>query len=307
MLIVGCALTWGLGQVASKAALIEVPPLTQAGMRSLGAALLIAAWARFKGIPLLERDGTLWPGVLAGLLFAGEFAALYTGLGMTTAGRMTVFLYLAPFVVALGMPLLLRTEHLNPIQVGGLIAAFLGVALAFSEGFTSGSATPRQWLGDSLGVLAAVMWGATTLLVRATKLATAAPAKTLLYQLGVSALTLLPVGLLTEHTAPWPWHGWVTASMVFQIVVVSSVSYLVWFWMVRHYPATKLSAFTLLTPLMALIAGAVLLSEHITTRLVIALVTVCTGIFLVNRAGGAGRSSGEGRLHGRRRGLGRAR
>lgn len=283
-LVVACTVIWGLGQVASKVALPEIPSFTQAGARSAGAAVLVLGWMLLRGIPVLCRDGTLLAGIGAGLLFAGEFAAIYTGLQHTTAGRMSVFLYSAPFVVAAGMPLLLKVEHLTRPQLVGLIAAFLGVTLAFSEGFTSDRALPMQWLGDGLGLLAGFLWGATTLLVRATRLSTAAPAKTLLYQLGVSGLVLLPVGLLLEPAVRWPLTPLTSASMAFQILAVGSTSYLVWFWLIRHYPATTLSAFTLLTPILGLLAGAVLLDEPLTPRILLALVTVCAGIYVVNRA-----------------------
>jgi drug/metabolite transporter (DMT)-like permease len=52
----------------------------------------------------------------------------------------------------------------------------------------------------------------------------------------------------------------------------------------RHYPATRLAAFTLLTPVFGLLLGALLLGEPITPRLIVALVTVAGGIVLVNRS-----------------------
>jgi len=73
------------------------------------------------------------------------------------------------------------------------------------------------------------------------------------------------------------------SSLVFQVVAVTAFSYLVWFWLIRNYPATRLASFTLLTPVFGLVLGAVLLGEPIAARLVIALVTVATGIVLVNR------------------------
>ena len=71
--------------------------------------------------------------------------------------------------------------------------------------------------------------------------------------------------------------------MGFQVVVVTAFSYLVWFWLIRSYPATKLASFTLLTPVFGLLMGALLLGEPVTTRLVIALAAVAVGIVLVNR------------------------
>ena len=73
------------------------------------------------------------------------------------------------------------------------------------------------------------------------------------------------------------------ASLAFQMVVVSFASYLLWFWLVRHYAATRLAAFTLLTPVFGLLLGALLLGEPITPRLVIALAAVAIGIVMVNR------------------------
>ena len=281
-LVVGCTVLWGLGQVASKVALAEVPPLTQGGFRSIGAAVLVFGWAKRRGIPLWERDGTLVPGLVAGTLFAAEFAAVYSALQFTTAGRMTVFLYTAPFVVALGMPFVSRAERLRGLPLAGLVAAFAGVAFAYLDGFTSAGPGSLQWLGDLLAGLAAIGWGATTLVIRATALAPIHPAKTLLYQLGVSGIGLTAIGWLAGERAQWPLSAPVAGALAFQIAIVGSTSFLVWFWLIRTYSATKLSAFTLLTPLVALVAGAVILHEPITARIVVALVGVSLGLVAVN-------------------------
>lgn len=285
VLLIGCCALWGINQVAMKLALAEIPPLTQSALRSAGAALLLWAWSVARGIPLWQRDGTLRGGLLAGLLFAAEFGCMFVGLQYTTASRMVVFIYLAPFVVALGMPLISRSERLDAWQSTGLVLAFGGVVWAFAEGLGARKEGSLQWLGDALGIVAAVLWGATTLVMRASRLGSAAPEKTLLYQLAVSAAALAAAALLAAE--PWPRQvgalSW--AALGFQTVVVTFASYLVWFWLVRHYPATRISAFTLLTPVFGLLAGVVLLGEPVTTRLVLALAAVSCGIALVNRVG----------------------
>lgn len=286
-LLLGCCTLWGLNQVATKVALAEVPPLTQAALRSLGAALLVLAWARWRGISLFERDLTWRGGLLAGALFAAEFACIFVGLQYTSASRMVVFIYLSPFVVALGMPLIARGERLAPLQWLGLLAAFAGVAWAFAEGFAaSAQAPPRQWLGDALGLGAALLWGATTLVIRGSRLSGAAAEKTLLYQLAVSGLLLALAAPLAGETWALRWSSlslltW--GSLAFQMVIVTFASYLVWFWLVRHYPATRIAAFTLLTPVSGLAAGVLLLGEPLTLRLVVALLAVLVGLALVNR------------------------
>lgn len=284
LLLLCCAL-WGLGQVATKLALVEIPPLMQAAVRSVGAALLLVAWMRWRGLAMPWRDGSLAPGLAAGVLFALEFACMFAGLQFTTASRMVVFLYSAPFVVALGMPFISQRENLSGPQWAGLLLAFAGVVWAFAEGF-SGRATAgdRQWLGDALGLVAALAWAGTTLVMRGTALARIAPERTLLYQLLVSAVLLAAASTLAGE----PWPSRLTAAslgpLTFQVVVITFFTYLSWFWLLRHYPATQVSAFTLLTPLLGLLAGAWILHEPLTARLVLAMVAVCLGIALVSLA-----------------------
>ena len=74
----------------------------QSAIRSVGATLLVGLWAAFRRESLIERDGTLWWGIATGLLFTFEFLLIYWGLEFTHASRAVIFLYLAPFVVAIG-------------------------------------------------------------------------------------------------------------------------------------------------------------------------------------------------------------
>ena len=281
--VVICCFLWGLNQVAAKVALTEVAPLWQATFRSFGGALLVWAWSRYRGIALFERDGSLPGGMLAGALFGAEFLCIFIGLQFTTASRMVVFIYISPFVVALGMPFIARAEQLSRWQMAGLLLAFAGVAWAFAEGFTMPAAGEHQLFGDALGVAAGVLWGATTLAIRGSKLSSANAEKTLLYQLAVSGVLLLVAALASRSPLPGRLSTLVWASLFFQVVIVTFVSYLVWFWLIRSYPATRLSSFTLLTPVFGLVMGALLLGEPITLRLVLALAAVALGIVLVNR------------------------
>jgi drug/metabolite transporter (DMT)-like permease len=196
---------------------------------------------------------------------------------------MVVFLYISPFVVALGMPFIAPSERLAPLQLAGLVTAFAGVAWAFAEGFTQPAAGASQWLGDALGVAAGMLWGATTLAIRGSALSSASAEKTLLYQLAISGVALAAAAWFAGR--PWATVlsplSW--ASLAFQVVVVAFASYLVWFWLIRQYPATRLASFTLLTPVFGLLLGALLLGEPITPRLLVALCAVALGIVAVNR------------------------
>ncbi|HMM55227.1 MAG TPA: DMT family transporter [Candidatus Desulfobacillus sp.] len=280
-LMVVLCFAWGIQQVAIKVANGGISPVLQAGLRSLGAALLVLAWSRARGIRLFDRDGSLGAGLLCALLFAGEFTFIYWGLNYTSASRGVVFLYTAPFIVALGAHLFIPGERLRPLQWLGLGCAFAGILAAFGESL--GMPTKNQLLGDAMLFLGAVLWAATTLLIKGGRLAKIAPAKTLFYQLAGSALLLPPVSLALGEPGIFDPTPLVLACLAYQTVLVAFASYLAWFWLIVHYPAGRLSAFSFLTPLFGVLAGALLLSERVSAALAAALALVVLGIWLVNR------------------------
>ena len=288
-LLIACCAFWGLQQILIKTTVTEVPPLWQASIRMSGAAMLLWLWCVWRRVPLFERDGTLWPGLLAGLLFSGEFAGIYLGLQHTSASRLTVFLYTAPFWVSLLLPRWVPAERLRGFQWLGLFIAFSGVVLAFSEGF--GHMSSSQLVGDGMALAAGMLWGLTTLTLRTTRLATASAEKTLFYQVAVTAAVCPVVSLaLGEHWS-FSYSSWAWTSIGLQTVIGAFASYLTWMWLLRHYPATQMSSFTFLTPLFALVFGVVLLKEPLTAQLMVALVGVALGIVLVNRRPAVQRSA----------------
>jgi drug/metabolite transporter (DMT)-like permease len=282
-LLIGCCAFWGFQQILIKVAVAEIPPLWQASLRFAGATVLLWLWCQVRGVPLFQRDGTLKAGLLAGLLFAGEFAGIYLGLMHTSASRLTVFLYTSPFVVALLLPRVVPSETLRRVQWVGLTLAFTAVAIAFSEGFIHSSPVAGQWRGDALGLAAGILWGLTTLTIRSTVLSDASAEKTLFYQVAVTAVVAPLLSLVLGET--WSLSYSVTAwtSLALQTTVGAFASYLTWMWMLRYYPATQMATFTFLTPVFALVFGVLLLGEPLTLQLVVALVGVAVGIVLVNR------------------------
>ncbi len=281
-MLLACCLFWGFQQVLVKATLPELPPVFQAGVRFIGAVVLLWGWCRWRGVRLFERDGTLWAGLGVGLLFAAEFAALYLGLQHTTASRLTTFLYTSPFWVALLLPLFVPAERLRGAQWVGLACAFAAVAFALREGFLH----PEPGVsasGDLLALLAGALWGLTTVAIRATRIAHVSAEKALFYQVSVSAVTLPLLSLALGETWVWHWSAFAATSLVLQTAVGAFASYLAWMWLLVHYPATKISAFVFLTPIFALVMGALWLHEPVTPSLVLALALVAAGIVLVNR------------------------
>jgi len=271
-----CAI-WGLQQVAIKFATAEIAPILQAAIRSLGGALLVFAWARWRGIALFAKDRSLRPGLLVGLLFALEFVFIFAGIDRTTVSRMVVFLYTAPCFTVLGLHFFVPGERMGWRQWSGVLLAFAGLVLAFIDRAAGGS-----MLGDTFGVLGALFWAATTVLIRATALAKVTATKVLLYQLAVSAAVMFPLSwLLGERgigvlSAPTLW------AMAYQIVVVAFISYLAWFWLLTRYLAGRLLVFSFLTPLFGVWFGMLLMGDQPSLHFLAAAAMVVGGIVLVN-------------------------
>ncbi len=279
-LLVVLTLSWGLNQVAIKVANAGIQPVLQAGLRSGIGCLLLLGWCRLRGVRLFARDGTLAAGIAAGALFGVEFVMIFVGLDFTTVSRGIVFLYAMPFVVAVGAHFLIPGERLTVASVVGLVAAFAGVVIAFSDRLSLPS--PQALIGDGLCLAAAFAWGSTTLVIRTTRLNTAAPEKVLTYQLALGAAIPL---CLAPFFGPFVRDlNWLVAvAFAYQAVAVVTASYLAWFWLISRYPAAQLSAFAFLTPLFGVAFGGLILSEPVSLNLVAALALVALGIYLVNR------------------------
>lgn len=273
--------SWGFNQAAVKLAIHDIPPLLQGTLRSVIAAVLVASWCVIRGIPLFRRDGTLKPGLLIGLLFGVEFVLIYQGLNYTTASRATVFLYLAPFFVVLGSRIFLPADRFSRWQWIGLSLSFVGMLVAF--GVPTPALDPRQTLGDLMMLAGALFWGGTTLTSKASKLNATYPEKVLLYQLVISAPILAVASWLAgERITRWP-DTQALAWMTYQSVWVVSVTFVLWFVIIKKYSANRVSAFTVLTPLLGVAAGHFLLGDPLTPAFLAAVGFVALGLVLVNR------------------------
>ena len=271
--------SWGLNQVAIKVSNVGYNPVFTVVVRSALAGLLVFLWCRWRAIPLFRRDGTLLPGIAVGALFGLEFVLMFVGLDYTSAARSALMINTMPFWVLIGGHFLLG-ERFTLVKLAGLAVAFSGVALIFSDELSLPG--PQAIVGDMLCLAAGVLWAAITLIVKATRLSQASAEKTLLYQLAVSALVVAPFvpfagPALRDVTAI------ATASVVFQAAYVVAFTFVLWFWLMRRYPASGLSSFAFLTPAFGVILGGLLLGEPLSPRIFAALALIAVGLLLINR------------------------
>ncbi|CAI0771275.1 MAG: DMT family transporter [Serratia liquefaciens] len=274
-----CAI-WGLQQVAIKAAEPDISAVLQIAIRSGIAALAVYLLARFKGEKFLLDPRTLLAGFGVGLSFALEFFFVSEGLRYTSASHMAVFLYTAPLFSAIGLHFFIRHERLSAVQWAGIAIAFGGVVLAISAmGESSGGV--NQLRGDIYGLLAGLSWGGSTILIRTTGLANCSSKQTLLFQL-TGACIVLSLLAMTMQDVHFTLSSVAWSSLVFQTVIVSFISYLIWFSLLRHYQASSLGILTFMTPIFGILAGVVILGEPLQIEFVLGSVLIVLGLIVVS-------------------------
>jgi drug/metabolite transporter (DMT)-like permease len=274
-------LSWGFNQVAVKLVLPDIPPMLQATIRSIAALPVLLLIGSLRGVKFSMRDGTLGPGLFAGMLFGIEFVLIYQGLRFTSASRAAVFLYTAPFFVALGSYQFLG-ERLRASQWGGLALSFTGVALAI--GVPQPNVDASVLLGDLLIVGGGALWAATTLIAKGTGLRNAEPEKALGYQVALSIPILALAAWISGETITHPPAALSVSLIAYQAVWVVGLTFTLWFALVKSYSASKLSAFTFITPLFGVVAAYVIMHDQLTPIFGVAALLVIVGLYLVNKS-----------------------
>lgn len=279
-LVLLLCLIWGTQQVAIKGVAQAVAPVMQLAIRFAGSALFFGVLVLWREGPRTFADGTLRSGALLGLAFTLEFLLVGQALAHTTAAHLVVFLYTAPIFTAIGVQFL-PDERLGGRQWAGIGLAFLGIVLAF---LGPGNRPAAELLvGDLLGLLAGAAWGLTNVVLRRGRVGGASTAKTVFYQVSLAAPLLYTYAAMSSQSGVTLTAAAV-ASLLFQTFVISIFSYLLWFWLLRHYLTSRLMLMTLLTPLVGVLAGAIVMHDPIEPRFAVGTALVLAGILVVNGA-----------------------
>ncbi len=277
-LVLLLCLMWGIQQVAMKSVATEVAPTMQLAIRFAVATMFFGVWVGVREGRRVFDDGTLLSGLLLGLMFSMEFILIGSSLNHTSAAHTTVFLYSAPIFTALGLQFL-PEERLDRIQWTGIGAAFAGIVVAF---IGPGSQSVADLvLGDGLALSAGAAWGMSNVVLRRGRIGGAATAKTVLYQVSIAAIVLLTYSIVTGQTHVVPTTSAILV-LLFQTLFISVSSYLLWFWLLRHYFTSRLMLLSLMTPLFGVMFGALLLRERIEPRFALGALLVLAGILTVN-------------------------
>lgn len=271
----------GMQNVVLKLAGPDVAPVLMLALRSGIAGCLVACYMKWTREPL-DLCGRNWrQGLMVGMFFTLEYLFLGEALRYTTASHAVVFMNTAPVFAALILHFRVREERMALAQWLGILLAFCGIALAFLGHSEASDTAPDMLLGDFLAVLAGLSWALSTVIIRSSRLAHSSARQTLLYQLLVAFAVLSVVAGLTGQ---WNFNPTLRAfvSLGFQAVIVSFAAFMVWFWLIRHYPASRIGVLGFMTPLFGVVLGNLILDEPVEPNFLAGALLVLLGILLVN-------------------------
>ncbi|PFG56268.1 drug/metabolite transporter (DMT)-like permease [Vibrio sp. ES.051] len=273
---------WGMQQTAIKSIADDIAPVLQIGFRSFLGALLVWIVMTVKRNSLKQSKDYVISGIVVGTLFALEFLFVAEGLRYTSASHMTVFLYTAPIFAAVGLQLFNKNETLAGMQWFGIALAFSGIAVAFISRDEMNSHEMQDILrGDIMGLIAGSLWGATTVVVRCTRLGLASAEHTLFFQLGGAGLLLLSYAAVTDQLT-FSLNYTVSINLFLQVIFVSFASYLAWFSLIRKYKASQLGVLSFMTPVIGVLAGIIILNEKAHAGFVWGAILILIGVMIVS-------------------------
>ncbi|MBN8630590.1 MAG: DMT family transporter [Rhodobacterales bacterium] len=267
-----------INQVIIKLVNAGLQPVFFAGLRSLLAIGFVWAWLVWKGRPPRLRREAWGQGLLIGALFAAEFLFLFLALDLTTVGRSSLIMYSMPVWFALLAHFGLG-ERITRTKAAGLALAFAGCAVAILSRPATGEASLA---GDLCALAAAWGWALTAYVARRPVMRAEGPEMQLFWMVLVSAPILL---LAAPFFGPLirDLHTLHIVGLVFQSTFVVAGGFIAWLWLLSVYPASTVASFSFLTPILAILLGAVLFGETIGLPILIAAGLAAAGIVLINR------------------------
>jgi drug/metabolite transporter (DMT)-like permease len=276
---VGYIFLWASAFVPSKIASTESTPLWFLVARFATAGTIMFAIARAAGLKL-PATRAAWisicgVGVLANAAYLG---LTYTALHRLSSGMGAIIASTNPLVLALAAPYFLR-EPLTLRKAGGLLLGFGGVVLMMLARAGTQSALPADVGLAMIGVICVV--GSTIVFKRK-------PLGEHLYivnaiQLLAGAAALVPVAAVIDGM-PHATLGFpLIASFAYLVVMLSIGASVMWFWLLTHGEASRVSAFYYLTPVFGLAISALILGERVGPRDIAGLAAIALGIVLVQR------------------------
>lgn len=271
---------WGASYLFIKLGGEYVTPVTLVAMRTTiaGVVLLLAMVVRRETFPPLRSP--LWRHLaVIGLINSVIPYTLITwGEVHISSGLAAILVGAMPIFTVLLAHWLTHDEKLSQRKIFGIAAGFVGVVILFLPDFLN--AAMANLLGGLATVAAALSYAYATIYAR--RHFKGQPHVTVAFgQMVMASLILIPASLILEH--PWTLTPTPLAlgAIVTLAILGTAVAYMMYYWLVANVGATRTSLVTYISPVIAVVLGAVFLNEHLQWTTVAGLVLIIMGVGLV--------------------------
>ncbi len=272
LLMVMAQALWGANFAVTKLGVSHWPPLFFVSLRLGFVALLLVP---FVGLPKRRHLPALLR--LCFILGVIHWGSLFTGLTMTDAATTSIIIQIQVPISAL-LAAKFHGDHLGWRRWCGLGISFAGIALIVGTPQFAGG-----WIGAALIFVAALAWAIANLEIK--KLSDHMDGWRLNAWTGLIAAPMtLALSLLLE-TGQWQavgdadWRSW--ATMLYQVLIVTTLCYGIWYAMMRRHPMSQVMPFTLMEPVFGAATAIVLLNEPLGWRLVAGTAVTLTGLAII--------------------------
>lgn len=274
---------WASAFVPSRVVSTTAPPLWILALRFTLAGGLLFAGALAAGIAPPRRPRAWLSLALLGLCAnAGYLGLTYLALRHLSSGMGAIIASTNPLLLALVAPRLLG-EPLTARKLLGMVLGFGGVVITMAARAGAQTARPQDVLLALGGVVS--LTASTVIFKRLSD--KPHPVMVNAVQLFAAGVILVPPALLLHGPPAFSLSPAVLLSLAWLVGVMSIGASLLWFWLLTHGDASRVSAWYFLTPVFGLLLGAALLGERLAPLDGVGLVVIATGLLLVTREAGA--------------------
>lgn len=280
LLFLLCAWVWGSTWLGIRLGLEGVPPMVAAALRmsSSGIILVLVALALHEQWPRTK----IYPvhiAVQGSLLFCFQYALIYWAEQTVPSGLAAALFATLPIVTAVNASLIFHMERISVTQVFGLLLGLAGVGTIFWAEVIHASLAPP--LGIAALLLAVVGASFATVFAKRyahgiSPLATVGPGQLL----GGALLAVL--ALIVDRGKPIHFTPTSAGALVY-LIAATCIVFLAYFTLLKRMPVTTLSLLTYVTPVIAVILGALVAHEAFPLTTGLGVGVVLAGVYLVGR------------------------
>ena len=276
---------WGSTWLAIKVGLGSLPPITFAGIRFVIASGLLASYAIAKRIKF-PRDASSWRVMLFLSLsqIAVPYALTFWGEQYMTAGLTSLLFATLPFFVVVFAHFLVPGERVTGRKVLAMSLCFIGVAVIFSRELMF---TVNSFWGGIAVIASAGIAGCANVVGKKYSQSINSTANVVV-QMGVGAILLVAAGLLLEHGAPLNFDYTSVFAILYLAVLGSTFAFVALYWLFARMEVTRISLFTFITPIVAVLLGWLVLGESVDVNVAIGGSLILVGVVLLSRAPATG-------------------